>query len=202
LFCTLSRGLVSLLLTLTPACSCVYICKFQFRPIHPPSRRLSPSQLGRESHGTTSQGRSVATHRHGESWRTHTTLSWSKGAVASQSTPTHIHIKHRTGGIHDACTSSIIGVGNMKNSSNRVKQGARAARVHLGRDHTPLGVKSERRSSSRRYACQLTFPRMMVPRPPRVWLEDYRLACHMAGIMDDLLVIQFIHVHLAEGVRA
>jgi hypothetical protein len=24
-----------------PACSCVYICKFQFRPIHPPSRRLS-----------------------------------------------------------------------------------------------------------------------------------------------------------------
>jgi hypothetical protein len=23
------------------ACSCVYICKFQFRPIHPPSRRLS-----------------------------------------------------------------------------------------------------------------------------------------------------------------
>ena len=28
-------------LTLTPACSCVYICKFQFRPIHPPSRRLS-----------------------------------------------------------------------------------------------------------------------------------------------------------------
>jgi hypothetical protein len=98
-----------------------------------------------------------------ESRGTHTTLSWSKGALASQSTPTHIHIKHRIGGIHDACTSSIIGVGNMKNSSNRAKQGARAARVHLGRDHTPLGVKSERRSSSRRYACQLTFPRMMVP---------------------------------------
>jgi hypothetical protein len=27
-----------------PACSCVYICKFQFHPIHPPSRRLSPCQ--------------------------------------------------------------------------------------------------------------------------------------------------------------
>jgi hypothetical protein len=26
-----------------PACSCVHICKFQFRPIHPPSRRLSSS---------------------------------------------------------------------------------------------------------------------------------------------------------------
>jgi hypothetical protein len=32
-----------LLLTLTPACSCDYFCKFQFRPIHPPSRRLSDS---------------------------------------------------------------------------------------------------------------------------------------------------------------
>ena len=41
MFCALSRGLASLLLTLTLACSCVYICKFQFRPIHPPSRRLS-----------------------------------------------------------------------------------------------------------------------------------------------------------------
>jgi hypothetical protein len=28
-----------------PACSCVYICKFQFRPIHPPSRRLSVFDL-------------------------------------------------------------------------------------------------------------------------------------------------------------
>jgi hypothetical protein len=28
-----------------PACSCVYICEFQFRPIHPPSRRLSPISL-------------------------------------------------------------------------------------------------------------------------------------------------------------
>jgi hypothetical protein len=35
-----------LLLTLTPACSCVYICKFQFRPIHPPSRRLSNMSIG------------------------------------------------------------------------------------------------------------------------------------------------------------
>jgi hypothetical protein len=40
LFCALSRGLVYISNT-NPACSCVYICKFQFRPIHPPSRRLS-----------------------------------------------------------------------------------------------------------------------------------------------------------------
>jgi hypothetical protein len=31
----LSRELVYISNT-NPACSCVYICKFQFRPIHPP----------------------------------------------------------------------------------------------------------------------------------------------------------------------
>jgi hypothetical protein len=44
LFCALSRGLVYIS-NANPACSCVYICKFQFRPIHPPSRRLSVSNL-------------------------------------------------------------------------------------------------------------------------------------------------------------
>jgi hypothetical protein len=40
LFCALSCGLVYIS-NANPACSCVYICKFQFCPIHPPSRRLS-----------------------------------------------------------------------------------------------------------------------------------------------------------------
>jgi hypothetical protein len=35
LFFTLSRELVYIS-NANPACSCVYICKFQFRPIHPP----------------------------------------------------------------------------------------------------------------------------------------------------------------------
>jgi hypothetical protein len=43
LFCALSRGLVYIS-NANPACSCVYICKFQFCPIHPPSRRLSAAQ--------------------------------------------------------------------------------------------------------------------------------------------------------------
>jgi hypothetical protein len=34
-FHPLSRGLV-FISNANPACSCVYICKFQFRPIHPP----------------------------------------------------------------------------------------------------------------------------------------------------------------------
>jgi hypothetical protein len=35
LFCALSRGLIYIS-NANPACSCVYIYKFQFRPIHPP----------------------------------------------------------------------------------------------------------------------------------------------------------------------
>jgi hypothetical protein len=31
---------------------------------------------------------------------------------------------------------------------------------------------------------------------PSVWLEDYRLACYMAGINDDHLIIQFLPIHL------
>jgi hypothetical protein len=38
----------SLFLTLTPVCSCVYICKFQIRPIHPPSRRLSDIRISQK----------------------------------------------------------------------------------------------------------------------------------------------------------
>jgi hypothetical protein len=37
---------------------------------------------------------------------------------------------------------------------------------------------------------------------PCVWLEDYRLACRIAGIKDDHLVIQFLPTHLVEGARA
>jgi hypothetical protein len=38
---TLSRGLV-FISNANPACSCVYICKFQFRPIHPPLGDYQP----------------------------------------------------------------------------------------------------------------------------------------------------------------
>lgn len=37
---------------------------------------------------------------------------------------------------------------------------------------------------------------------PGVWLEDYRLACHMEGTKDDPLIIQFLPIHLVEGARA
>jgi hypothetical protein len=44
--CPLSR--TSFFITnANPACSCVYICKFQFHPIHPPSRRLSGAMTDR-----------------------------------------------------------------------------------------------------------------------------------------------------------
>jgi hypothetical protein len=51
LFCTLFLGLVYIS-NANPTCSCVYIYKFQFRPIHPPpSRRLSPCIYKRKVQG-------------------------------------------------------------------------------------------------------------------------------------------------------
>lgn len=35
-----------------------------------------------------------------------------------------------------------------------------------------------------------------------MWVEDYRLACCMARIMNDYLTIQFLPIDLAEGARA
>jgi hypothetical protein len=43
LFCALSLGLVYIS-NANPACSCVYICKFQFRPIPPPPPPLGDYQ--------------------------------------------------------------------------------------------------------------------------------------------------------------
>jgi hypothetical protein len=36
---------------------------------------------------------------------------------------------------------------------------------------------------------------------PRVWLEDYRLACHAGGATDDLFVIKNLPLYLDESAR-
>jgi len=37
---------------------------------------------------------------------------------------------------------------------------------------------------------------------PNVWLEDYRLACRAGGATDDLFVIQYLPIYLADSARA
>jgi hypothetical protein len=36
---------------------------------------------------------------------------------------------------------------------------------------------------------------------PSVWLEDYRLACHAGGAIDDLFVIKNLPLYLGDSVR-
>jgi hypothetical protein len=36
---------------------------------------------------------------------------------------------------------------------------------------------------------------------PSVWLEDYHLACSAGGVDDDLFIIQFLPIYLAEKTR-
>jgi hypothetical protein len=37
---------------------------------------------------------------------------------------------------------------------------------------------------------------------PSIWMEDYCLACRVGGANDDLFVIQFLTIYLAESTRA
>jgi hypothetical protein len=37
---------------------------------------------------------------------------------------------------------------------------------------------------------------------PRIWLEDYRLMCRAGGANDDLFIIHFLPIYLAESARA
>jgi hypothetical protein len=37
---------------------------------------------------------------------------------------------------------------------------------------------------------------------PNVWLEDYCLKCRAGGVDDDLIIIHFLHIYLADMARA
>jgi hypothetical protein len=37
---------------------------------------------------------------------------------------------------------------------------------------------------------------------PSIWLEDYRLTCRAGGATNDLFIIQFLPIYLAESSRA
>jgi hypothetical protein len=37
---------------------------------------------------------------------------------------------------------------------------------------------------------------------PSIWLEDYRLTCRAGGADDDLFIIQFLPIYLADSARA
>jgi hypothetical protein len=37
---------------------------------------------------------------------------------------------------------------------------------------------------------------------PSIWLEDYRLACWAGGVDDDLFIIQFVTIYLADMAKA
>jgi hypothetical protein len=37
---------------------------------------------------------------------------------------------------------------------------------------------------------------------PSVWLEDFCLACRVGGANDDLFIIQFLSIYLADSARA
>jgi hypothetical protein len=99
-------------------------------------------------------------------------------------------------------TSSTTSVGSSKKLSNHAKEGTNAALGHLDRDHAPSDVRSGRHSPPPKVCALANISKYDGSTKPSVWLEDYCLACHMAGIKDDYLIIQFLPIHLEEGTRA
>jgi hypothetical protein len=37
---------------------------------------------------------------------------------------------------------------------------------------------------------------------PSIWLEGYHLMCSAGGVNDDLFIIQFLQIYLADSIRA
>jgi hypothetical protein len=52
-----------------------------------------------------------------------------------------------------------------------------------------------------RFLAPTNVPRYDGDTNPRVWLEDYRRACHAGGAMDDLFVIKNLPLYLGDSAR-
>jgi hypothetical protein len=95
-------------------------------------------------------------------------------------------------------TSSTIGIRNKKRSSNYAKRrrvrSPSPPRVGVGL--CAFGRKIRKAQFPTKVRASANVTKYDGSMNPCVWLEDYRLACCMAGIKDNYLVIQFILVHL------
>jgi hypothetical protein len=127
-------------------------------------------------------------HTGTESRGTHTTSSWSKRAQASQSTLTHVHIKHRIGGIRD--TWHILD--NRCQEQEEVEQPHE--RRHVRSPSAPgvgpcsFGRKIQKAQFPQKVCAPTNISLYDASTNPDMWLEDYRPACRMEGIKDDHLV--------------
>lgn len=99
-------------------------------------------------------------------------------------------------------TSSTIGIRNKKRSSNCAKRRRVRSPSPPGAGPCAFGRKIRKAQFPPKVRASANVTKYDGSMNPSVWLEDYRLACCMVGIKDDHLVIQFLLVHLTEGVTA
>jgi hypothetical protein len=52
------------------------------------------------------------------------------------------------------------------------------------------------------FECPIMSSSTMAKPTPSVWLEDYRLMCRAGGVEDDLFIIQFLLIYLADTAKA
>jgi hypothetical protein len=81
-----------------------------------------------------------------------------------------------------------------------ITKGATSALKVLGQKHLEaLCATLATQSVAERQAAS---SRMMVKLTPRIWLEDYNLASMAGRANDDLFIIEFLPIYLADSTRA
>nr|CAB3492780.1 unnamed protein product [Digitaria exilis] len=112
-------------------------------------------------------------------------------------------------------TRGAVGDGDARNTLNHIRQreGARAHQrgrtdVRWNRDAVsePAGTRVFSRNIRTapfppRFRQPTTITKYSGETDPRVWLNDYRLACQLGGATDDAMIIRNLPLHLADSAR-
>jgi hypothetical protein len=88
------------------------------------------------------------------------------------------------------CVTAFVAIGNG------------AALAPRGQDPEHSGATCAMRASLGVFVHPTTFVKYDSKTNPSVWLEDYRLTCRAGGVDDDLFIIQFLPIYLADTSRA
>jgi hypothetical protein len=128
-------------------------------------------------------------------------------------TPAKERLLDTRGQAQDGDTRNVTNARRTSNAEERAAAGynpRRGGRYDSGEDRSPTPEPPETRVFSREI-CTATFsqrfrqPTTIVKyngeTDPRVWLNDYRLACQLGGATSDEVIIRNLPLHLADSAR-
>jgi hypothetical protein len=128
-------------------------------------------------------------------------------------TPTKERLLDTRGQAQDGDASNVINARRAGNAEARAAAGyhpRRGGRYDSREDRSPtlepLGTRvfsREIRTANfpKRFRQPTTIVKYNGETDPRVWLNDYRLACQLGGVISDEVIIRILPLHLADSAR-